>query len=114
MARLTPEQFRAVADNLDVAEKAAWTMRRRHYWWCEIDDLRSWAYYGLIIAAMKYRPHWGAPFPAYAFKTACGVIIGEQRNEAHGGRASVPFDEDEEGNLREQALGIYDWDLDHV
>lgn len=75
-------QFKTLAD------KCAWTVKKRLPSYIEIDDLQSAAYIGLIDAAHTYDPSKGQ-FSTHAHKRIFGAIYDYLREMQWGGRNRV-------------------------
>ena len=53
----------------------------RWYSWVSLDDLRSYAYLGLALAARVYEPGRGVPFPQFAWRKGMYLAIDEMRKD---------------------------------
>jgi RNA polymerase sigma factor (sigma-70 family) len=53
----------------------------RSYGWVGVDDLRSYAYLGLVLAEKAYDPTMGVPFVKYAWRKAAFLAIDEMRKD---------------------------------
>ena len=53
----------------------------RWYSWVSLDDLRSYAYLGLALAARAYEPGRGVPFPQFAWRKGMYLAIDEMRKD---------------------------------
>ncbi len=53
----------------------------RRYTWVETEDLQSYAYLGLAMAARRYNPDHGVPFDRYAFQKGTYLAIDEMRKD---------------------------------
>ncbi len=53
----------------------------RSYGWVGVDDLRSYAYLGLVLAEKSYNPDMGVPFVKYAWRKAAFLAIDEMRKD---------------------------------
>ncbi len=53
----------------------------RSYGWVGVDDLRSYAYLGLVLAEKAYNPDMGVPFVKYAWRKAAFLAIDEMRKD---------------------------------
>lgn len=53
----------------------------RRYTWVGTDDLQSYAYLGLALAAKRYSPDHGVPFDKYAFQKGTYLAIDEMRKD---------------------------------
>jgi len=54
---------------------------RRWYSWLEKDDLRSYAYLGLALAARRYDSRRAVPFANFAFRKALFLAIDQMRKD---------------------------------
>ena len=70
----------AARDHMPIAERIA---SRLHHWygWVDMDDLRSYAYLGLALAAKKYRADRGVPFGIFACRKGTFIAIDEMRKD---------------------------------
>ena len=64
---------------------------RLHRWyeWVAVDDLQSYAYLGLAMAAKKFQPDRGVPFENFAARKAMYLAIDEMRKAGILKRRSV-------------------------
>lgn len=51
------------------------------YGWVGLDDLHSYAYLGLALAAKNFNPDRGVPFPYYAVQKAAYLAVDEMRKD---------------------------------
>lgn len=113
---LTPAQADLVAEYHDIATHAAIQAKRR---WprADFDDLRSWAFFGLIAAAQDWDPERGMTFVGYARQIVRHRIKDGWRAESHRGRrfrTEFPFDHDDDGTLDERRLAVEDPGFEEV
>jgi len=66
--------------NLNLVEELAHRLRRR-YGWVELEELRSYAYLGLALAARAYEADRGLPFVNYAARKALYLAVDEMRRD---------------------------------
>lgn len=64
--------------HMDLAQRIATRLYRWYSWVC-IDDLKSYAYLGLALAAKTYKPDRGVPFVNFASQKAMYLAIDEMR-----------------------------------
>ncbi|MHC4985941.1 MAG: sigma-70 family RNA polymerase sigma factor [Planctomycetota bacterium] len=67
-------------DNLPLSDGIAARLRRL-YCWVPIEDLKSYAYLGLALAAKAYEPSRGVPFPQFAWRKGMYLAIDEMRKD---------------------------------
>ncbi len=53
----------------------------RLYTWVPIEDLKSYGYLGLALAAKAYQPERGVPFPQFAWRKGMFLAIDEMRKD---------------------------------
>ncbi len=82
MARATEscEEHVLIESHLPVARQVAARLKRR-YTWLRIDDLYSYALYGLTMAASTYESDRGVPFANFASQKAMFGAIDEMRKD---------------------------------
>ncbi|MBN1553373.1 MAG: sigma-70 family RNA polymerase sigma factor [Phycisphaerae bacterium] len=66
--------------NLPLAENIARRLHRR-YRWVDIEDLSSYAYLGVTLAARSFDPERGVPFERFACTKAMYLAIDEMRKD---------------------------------
>ncbi len=67
-------------ENLPLAKRIA-SKLHRWYGWVDVDDLHSYAYLGLALAARSYEADRGVPFVSFASRKAMFLAIDEMRKD---------------------------------
>ena len=68
-------------ENVSLADGIASRLHRL-YCWVPIEDLKSYAYLGLALAARTYEPGRGVPFPQFAWRKGMYLAIDEMRKDS--------------------------------
>ncbi len=82
-----PAKKKAKATKIDLAAEhvslASGIASRLHrlYSWVAIEDLHSYAYLGLALAAKAYQDNRGVPFPQFAWRKGMFLAIDEMRKD---------------------------------
>lgn len=79
--KLTPDQSKMAADNMNLARREAWRFQRRTE--MAYDDLESVAFLGLIKACHKFEPEQGYKFSTYAVPKIRGELLHYVRDHSY-------------------------------
>lgn len=87
----SPAQRQLVDQHVSLADKIAGRLYRT-YGWVGLEELKSYAYMGLMLAARSYSPDRGVPFESFAMQKAMFLAIDEMRKDGvvSRRRAKVP------------------------
>ncbi len=74
------QQTKLAQEHVSLATQIAYRLSRR-YAWVGLDDLHSYAYIGISLAARAYDPSRGLPFDRFACSKAMFLAIDEMRKD---------------------------------